>query len=432
MSLFQRNLSKSFDYLARAEELIPCQTQCLSKGPSVYVKGVYPVYLERGKGSHVWDVDGNEYIDYIMGLGSIILGYFYPSTNRAVSQQLEKAINLSLVHPYEVELAEFLCQTIPCAEMARFAKNGSDATSAAVRIARAHTRREKIAYCGYHGWQDWHIIGTERNLGVPRALKDLLFKFEYNHIETLERIFEENKGEIAAVIMEPVGVIEPKNGFLEKVKQLAHENGALFIFDEILTGFRFALGGVQEYFGVIPDLAAFGKAMANGMPISAVVGKKEFMEICEEVFFSMTFGGEILSLAAAIDTIKELKRTNALAHIWHQGQRLKDGFNSLARQIDLDAEAVGYPPRFYLLFRGRDGREDVNLRGLFMQECVKRSVLLGFAPVICYSHTDEDIAKTLEVWEAALCVVKKAADRGDVTPYMEGEMPREVFRRIER
>jgi len=242
-----RNLTKSKEYLERAKKVIPSCTQTFSKGPTQFVQGVSPIYLERGDGSHVFDVDGNEYIDYPLALGPVTLGYNYPRVNEAIIKQLKDGITFSLMHPLEVELAELLINIIPCAEMVRFGKNGSDVTSAAVRVARAYTGRDKIACCGYHGWQDWYIGTTTRSAGVPECIKKLTIPFEYNNIESLERIFSENRDEVAGVIMEPIGIVEPKNNFLEKVKEITHKNGAVLIFDEIVIGFRVSIGGAQEY-----------------------------------------------------------------------------------------------------------------------------------------------------------------------------------------
>jgi len=355
-------LARSRTLLKRAEKVIPGGSQTFSKAPSQFVQGVAPVFLEKGKGSHVWDVDGNRYIDYAMSLGPIILGHNYSTVTDTARRTIEKSATFTLPHRLEVELAELLCEIIPCAEMVRFGKNGSDATSGAVRLARAYTGRDKIACCGYHGWQDWFIATTTMNNGIPEDVRKLTLPFQYNKIETLEKLFKKNKGQIACVIMEPIGIVEPEGDFLRKVRKLTRENGALLIFDEIVTGFRFSLGGAQEYFGVVPDLACFGKAMGNGFPISAIVGKRKIMRLFEEVFYSFTFGGEIVSIAASIATIKELKKKNALKKIWANGKRLKDGYNTLAKEFDLelrleeqpDVRDRGEPPLVPALVRMRD------------------------------------------------------------------------------
>jgi len=425
-------ISNSLKLKKKIEKLIPDCSQTFSKGPTQFVQGISPVFLERGKGSYVWDVDGNEYIDYSMALGPIILGHNYPAVTEAVKKILEKGTTFTLPHRLEGELAEILCEIIPCAEMVRFGKNGSDATSGAVRVARAYTGREKIACCGYHGWQDWYIGTTTKNKGIPEEVKKLTLTFEYNKIETLEKIFEENKNQIACVIMEPVGVVEPKDNFLQKVKEITHKNGALLIFDEVVTGFRFSLGGAQEYFNVIPDLACFGKAMGNGYPISAIVGKKEIMKLFEEVFYSFTFGGEIVSITASIATIKELKEKNVIKYIWEQGRKIKDGYNILVKELGLEqyTQCIGYPPRTVITFKNKNNEEDLLLKSLFQQECIKRGILFTASHNICFSHTNKDIEYTLRVYYTTLNIIKKAIEEGNILKYLRGEPVKPIFRKV--
>ncbi len=423
-------LQKSQEFLKKAKDLIPCQAQTLSKNWTQFVQGVCPVFLQKGKGSHVWDVDGNEFIDYITALGAVILGYDYEPVNKAITQQMTEGISFSLPHPLEVELAEELKKIIPCAEMVRYGKNGSDATAACVRIARAYTNREKIACCGYHGWQDWYITTTTRKKGVPKAMDSLIFTFEYNKIETLKKIFADNPGQIAAVIMEPMGVEMPLPGFLEQVRDIAHQNGALLIFDEVVTGFRAALGGAQEYFKVVPDLAAFGKAVGNGMPISIVAGKKEIMKAGEDVFFSLTAGGETLSLAAAKATIKEMKEKNVIQHIWAMGQRLKDGVIAAIKENELPIECKGLPVHFVLACKDASGQESLDLKSLLIQEMAKRGILMGGYFNICYSHSPEDIEKTLRAVRETLAIMKKALSSGNIKQFLEGPPVQPVFRRL--
>jgi glutamate-1-semialdehyde 2,1-aminomutase/spore coat polysaccharide biosynthesis protein SpsF len=426
-----RELKRSYELKAKAQRLIPSCTQTFSKGPTQFIQGVAPVFLARGQGSHVWDVDGNEYIDYPMALGPIILGHNYPAVTEAVIRQMRDGTTFSLPHLLEVEVAEILCEIIPCAGMVRFGKNGSDATSGAVRVARAYTGRDIIACCGYHGWQDWYIGTTTRNKGVPKAVQELTIPFEYNNIESLERIFAEHPGQVAAVIMEPVGVIEPRDGFLQKVRELTQREGALLIFDEVVTGFRLALGGAQEYFDVTPDLACFGKAMANGYPIAAIVGRRDIMEQFDEVFFSFTFGGETLSLAAARATITEMQGKNVIAHLWEQGQKLKDGYKVLAREFGVSryTECIGLPPRTVITFKDETGAESLVLKSLFQQECLKRDVLFSGGQNVCYSHSDADIDYTLRVYRAAMEILAEAIKRGDALQRLEGEPVQPVFRR---
>lgn len=426
----QRDLSRSYELKARARRLIPDCSQTFSKGPTQFVQGVAPAFLVRGEGSHVWDADGNEYIDYPMALGPIILGHNYPAVTQAVIRQMQDGTTFSLPHPLEVEVAEMLVQVIPCAEMVRFGKNGSDATSGAVRVARAYTGREVIACCGYHGWQDWYIGTTSRNKGVPKAVRELTIPFEYNNIVSLERIFSEHPGKVAAVIMEPVGVVEPRGGFLQQVRELTHREGAILIFDEIITGFRLALGGAQQYFGVVPDLACFGKAMANGYPIAAVVGRREIMELFDEVFFSFTFGGEVLCLAACVATIKEMQETNVIGLLWAQGRKLKDGYNVLAREFGMDhyTDCVGLSPRTLITFKDIKGADSLVLKSLLQQECLKRGILFSGNQNICYSHSNADIEYTLRVYRNAMQMLAEAVDSGDALQRLQGKPVQSVFR----
>lgn len=420
----------SIDLFHKAISAIPSATQTFSKGPQQYPFGVAPIFLEKGKGSHVWDVDGNEFIDYPMALGAIILGHSYPAVNEAIIKQLEKGIVYTLPHPLETELSELLIDIIPCAEMVRFGKNGSDATSGAVRAARAYTGKDKIACCGYHGWQDWYIATTTRSKGVPRGVGELTLTFKYNNIDSLQKVFDENKDEIAAVIMEPAGIVEPKDDFLQQVKEITHKNGAVFIFDEIVTGFRFSLGGAQEYYNVIPDMACFGKAMANGMPISAVVGRRDIMEIFDEVFFSFTFSGECISLATALATINEIKKKDVIKKIWNLGKRLKDGYNSMVKDLRLDhiTRCAGLPPHTVITFDKSGNIEPILLKTLFQQEAIKRGILSIGVHNICYMHSDKDIEKTLHVYYETLCILKEALTNGSISKYIKGKIVQPVFR----
>jgi len=427
-----RSLAKSREYLERARKVIPSQTQTFSKGPTQFVQGVCPAYLVRGQGSKVWDVDGNQYIDYMSALGPIILGYNDAAVTAAACLQVQDGVTLSLPHPLEVEVAELLVALIPCAEMVRFGKNGSDATGGAVRVARAFTGREHIACCGYHGWQDWFIGTTTRSLGVPQSTRDLTHTFAYNDITSLERLFAEHPDQIAAVVLEPIGVTEPENGFLQQVKDLTHDHGAVLIFDEVVTGFRLALGGAQQHYGVIPDLACFGKAMANGFPLAAVVGRRDIMRVFDDVFFSFTFGGEAVSLAAALVTIRQLQKGKVIPHLWTQGQRLKDGYNVMARAVGLgDAtECIGLAPRTVMVFRDTRRADGLVLRSLVQQELARRGVLFLAGNNISYSHSDSDVEHALHAYAAALTYAATALASGCPERFLVAAPVQAVFRRV--
>jgi len=421
MEIKKRNLKKSRAYWERANKVIMDGTQLYSKGPMINIFGVAPTYLQRGEGGHVWDVDGNEYIDYTSGVGSVILGYGYPAVKKAISRQLEDGTNLGLIHPLEVEVAELLCEIVPCAEMVRFFKTGGGACAAAIRLARAYTGRDLIIKGEYHGWHDWAMAASKRNAGIPKALRETVFFADYNHLDQFQALFEKHTGQIAAVITEPVQLEPPKNDFLNRLKDLAHRHGTLLIFDEVVTGFRFRLGGAQEYFGVVPDMACFGKGLSNGMPLSAVVGRRDIFErVKDHVFISTTFGGEMLSLAAAHANIKEIQGKPVLDRIWKLGQRLQDGANALASRIGINLKCMGYPPRLLMVAPQLAGGEDIALKSLFLQETVKRGILMAWQMFPMYTHTDQDIENTLDVFEDAMRICKKAVESGDVLSFMEG------------
>jgi glutamate-1-semialdehyde aminotransferase/spore coat polysaccharide biosynthesis protein SpsF (cytidylyltransferase family)/predicted dehydrogenase len=426
----RRPIEKSQVWLQRASKVIPGAAQTFSKGANQHVRGVAPMFLAKGKGCRVWDVDGNEYIDYIQGLLPNILGYANDEVNAAVASQLSQGHSFSLPHPLEVELAERLIRLIPCAEMVRFGKNGSDATAGAVRAARAFTGRDRIACCGYHGWQDWYIGSTTRNAGVPQAVRELTHPFVYNDLESLQKLLREHRNEFAAVIMEPVNFWPPADGFLEGVKSLAHEHGALLIFDEICSGFHFGLGGAQKKFGVTPDLACFGKAMGNGFPISCIVGRTDVMKIFEEIFFSFTFGGEVASMAAAMKVLDILENDRIYVRMTKNGQILQEGLNSLADEAGLQEriKCVGYPLWSLIKFLDADGKDSLLMRSLFTQECVKRGVLLLATHNMTSAHEPIDIEQTLKVYAEVCRSMRDWLNEPRPERHLEGDIIQPVFR----
>ena len=423
-------ITKSDEYYKIALELIPAQTQTLAKGPGQNIKGVAPKYLQRGKGSHVWDVDGNEYIDYTMAVGPLSLGYAYDKVDDAIREQLKDGITFSLMHPLEVEVAQLINKVVPNAESIRYSKVGADVTSAAVRLARAYTGRNKVLCCGYHGWHDWYISVTDRNKGIPQQVQDLTFTFNYNDIQSVIDSIDEDT---ACVILEPFVFEEPKDNFLYKLRDVCTQNGTVLIFDEMWTGFRVAVGGAQEYFGVKADLACFSKAVANGMPISILTGKKDIMKLLEkDVFFFTTFGGEALSLAAVIATVTEIIEKNVPAYLAIQGRKLKDGYNSIAQKLGMDyTKCSGFDCRTIITFDGeKSGCNPLEMKSLVQQEMIKRGILWGGFHNMSFSHTDEDIEYTLKAYEDVLPVLKKAVDEKNVKQYLRGEPVEPVFRKV--
>ncbi len=426
----QLPLEQSMTWLERTRKVVPGCAQTFSKSYTQYVAGTAPVFLQRGKGCRAWDVDGNEYIDYVQGLLPNILGYAHEEVNAAYTAQIGEGHSFSLPHPVEVKLAERLCGIIPSAEMVRFGKNGSDVTAGAVRVARAFTGRDRIACCGYHGWQDWFIGSTTRNAGVPQAVRDLTHPFPYNDLAALAALLEKHAGEFAAVIMEPVNFTKPLPGYLEGVKELAHRHGALLVFDEICSGFHFGLGGAQKKFGVTPDLSCFGKAMGNGFPIASLVGRAEVMRICEEVFFSFTLGGEVASMAAAMKVLDVLEQTDALARMEANGKRIQDGLNLFSRKCGLQSriECLGYPNWSLIKFRDANGKDSLLERSLFQQEAVKRGLLLLVSHNITAAHDEVAIEKTLEVYAAVVKTLAGWLAEENPAKFLEGPMVQSVFR----
>ncbi|MBS1514994.1 MAG: aminotransferase class III-fold pyridoxal phosphate-dependent enzyme [Bacteroidetes bacterium] len=423
------DITKSNEIFSRSEGLIPAHTQTLAKGPGQWIKGVAPKYLVKGKGSHVWDVDGNEYIDYNMGIGPISLGYCYDKVDNAIKQQLEDGITFSMMHPLEVEVAELVKSVVPNTENVRYSKTGCDITTAAVRLARAFTGREKVLCCGYHGWHDWYISVTDRNKGIPEAVKDLTYTISYNDIESVKDSIDKDT---ACVILEPFVFDLEKNNFLQELRKVCDEYGTLLIFDEMWTGFRIAKGGAQEYFNVRADLACFSKAVANGMPISILTGRTDVMKLLEkDVFFFTTFGGEALSLAATKATLNEIIEKNLPEVLDRQGKKLKDGYNQIAQEIGMNYTSCGgYNCRTIMTFNGDvSGCNPLEMKSLVQQEMIKRGVLWGGFHNMCLSHTDEDIEYTLKAYREVLPILKKAVDEKNVAEFLKGEPVEPVFRK---
>lgn len=416
--------------LERAKKVIPLGSQTFSKSYLVYPRDAAPMFLDRGLGSHVWDIDGNEYVDFVNGLLPVILGYADPDVNRAVIEQMQKGVSFSMATPIEVDLAEMLRDIIPCAEMVRFGKNGTDATSGAIRIARAHTGRERVAVCGYHGWQDWYIGATTRNKGIPKAVCELTQKFAYNDLGSLRALLEKYPGEFAAVMMEAMNSIEPSHGFLAGVRDLAHEHGTLFILDEIITGFRYHIGGAQTLFGITPDLATFGKSMGNGFPISAVLGKEKYMREMEEVFFSSTFGGEAVSLAASIATIRKMQREPVHEKLNFNGERIIHTTRELIAKHGLsDCISISGKPSWSLIqFRDTAVATSWEIKSLYLQEILARGILSTGTHNMSYAHDDADLAQLANAQDEALSTIREAIEFGNVRRYLAGPPAEPVFK----
>lgn len=371
------------------------------------IEGKYPFYATHAKGAYVWDVDGNRYIDYMLGYGTIILGHADKRITKAVTDELEKGNNVSPVwKPNQVELTKLLTEVIPGAEMAFLMKSGSDATSVAVRLSRAFTGRNKVVRWGYNGWHDW---ATPLSNGVPDVVKEDVLMFEYNNIDSLKSIFNKYPKEIACVIMMSFELEKPTSGFLEQVKILAHKHGALFILDEMRSGFRIALGGAQEYFNVKADLATFSKAMSNGHPISALVGRSDVLSYVGKTKVTSTFFGSSAEMAAAISTIKILRDTNVLSKIWKLGEYFQEGIEELIANRQAPAEFIGFPPFPFIRFAVPDEEINEKVKRAFFVETAKRGIFLhpNHQWYISAAHTKKDIDYTLEVFDLAFAVAEK-------------------------
>ena len=426
-------IDQSMALWQRAQGLIPGGGQLLAKAPGQWSEGVAPIYADHARGARLWDVDGNEYVDLMMAVGPISLGYCDEDVDAALRAQIARGINFTLMSPLEVEVSELVRDVVPHTESVRFSKTGADATSAAIRIARAFTGRHKVLCCGYHGWHDWYIAVTDRDAGIPPAASELTFTFDYNDLESLKA---QISSEFAAVIMEPTVFDAPAPGFLEGVRELCDAHGALLIFDEMWTGFRFALGGAQEKYGVRADLATFSKAVANGMPLSVLTGRADVMKVCEkDVFFFTTFGGEAMSLAAAKATIEKMRRESVVEHLARQGQKLFDGFNAIAAELDMPfAKCAGHPARAIIKLSVPDGASGVTaleMKTLLQQEMLAQGVLWSGFHNLSYAHGDAEVDQVLRAYREALPVLRDALRAGNVKEKLRGKVLEAVFRKIE-
>ena len=423
----------------RAHALIPGGAHTYAKGDDQYPRRS-PGFIERGEGCRVWDADGNEFIEYGMGLRSVLLGHAYPPVVAAVERQLRLGTNFTRPASIEVEAAEEFLGIVTGAEMVKFTKDGSTANDAAVRLARAHTGRDLLAVCADHpffSYGDWFIGSTPMNAGIPQAVRDLTLQFRYDDLGSVERLFAEHPRRIACLILEASRGEDPREGFLHGVQRLCRKHGAVFILDECITGFRWHLGGAQRHYGITPDLSTFGKALANGFAVSAVAGRRELMELGgirhrrDRVFLlSTTHGGETHALAAAIASMRVYRSEPVVDHLHRQGARLAAGFEALAKAHGVAdrVRVLGRPCNLTFATLGPSGAPCQAFRALFLQELIARGIL---APslVISYSHGDAEVDRTLEAIDGALGIYRRALDAGGVERFLDGPPTRPVFRR---
>jgi len=414
--------AKSLAQLEVARRVTPMGSQTFSKSYKTLPAGLAPLYATRADGCRIWDVDGNEFVDLITGLAAVNLGYGDPEITAAVTRQLADGVTISLSHPIEAVVAQQIIDLVPSAEMVHFGKNGSDATTAAIRIARAHTGRDDIVVCGYHGWQDWFIGSMPtRALGVPRAYSDLIHSVPYNDLAAMEAALKAQP--TAAVILEPMTTTWPDPGYLEGVKALAQKHGAVLVFDEMVTGFRFAKGGAQEYFGVTPDLSTFGKGMANGYPLSAIVGRRDLMEVLETAFISGTFGGELLSLTAANVVLDRIARTDVIADIAGIGADLRERVEAVVAETGVDdvLSFSGHPAWTFTMWNPATP-DLADVKNLFMQEMTRNGVLMSATHNVTAAHDEAALQTVVDAYRATLPIIRKAVDEGNAKSQLDMEV----------
>jgi len=427
----KNGIKESNKWYERAKKSIASGTNTFSRAPGVFPDGASPKFLKKQSGSHTWDVDGNEYLDMVMGCGPVTLGHNHPVINEAIKNQMDDGILYSMLHPLEVEVAEKLIQVIPSAEMVKFSKNGSDVCAAAIRLARHVTGRDVIFCWGYHGFHDWYVGTTDRNAGIPDAVKNLTKTFDYGDLEGLKRMFEKYEGQVAAIMMEPIigqrqkchygkselsrDFMKPCNScdqvkILSEIKKIAHDHGALLIFDEMISGFRFSMGGAQEYFGTSGDLSTFGKGITNGMPLGVLVGKEKYMRHFDKVFLSSTYAPETLTLAAASANIDFYIKNNVIESIWRKGEYIEEGFLKVIEKYNLqkNVSLAGYAVRLMVNTHDDNGIQSPKLASLYQQEMFKNGALcFSGVLMLSYSHSKNDLNFLIDAFDSTCSVIQK-------------------------
>lgn len=406
-------------HFQEALKLIPWGTQTNAKRPYQFFEAM-PQFIERGKGCRLWDMEGKEYIDFRLSLGPVTLGYCYDEVDDAVRAQMEKGVLFSMASPIELELAQLLHEVVPNAEMCRFMKTGEDANLCNIRIARAYTKRDMIIVSGYHGYPDWFATEDSPNNGVPAIIKDYVKIAPWGNLEVAEKLIRQYNEQLACVIAVPYDMNEDTSGnYIWLLRKLTKEYGILLVLDEVLTGFRLALGGAQEYYRVDADLASYAKAMANGYPISTYLGKRQYMEQLNKFRITTTYAGETLSIAAAIATIKIMKREKVHEHIWTMGKRLMNGFNVIAKELGIEAHAAGLPPLAFLKFNTPDRDYNARLEYLWFRELYREGIFANTRWLISYSHKEADIDEALDKARIALkrALEMEPQERENVKPF---------------
>ncbi len=446
LTMRTKGVQRSMELYRRALELIPGATQLISRRPTRGAFGITPVYATRAKGARFWDVDGNEYIDWNSGIGAIILGYADPVVDEAVREQIGSGTLYSVNHELELELAEELIETIPCAEMVRYAKGGGEACAIAVRIARGTTGRDKVLFCGYHGWHDWYLaanLAAESSLnehlfpgiepiGVPRCLEGTAIPFPYGDLNALGEALDANRGDLAAVIMEPLRSELPPDGYLEGVAKLTREHNVVLIFDEVSTGFRLTAGGVQPQLKVTPDMAVFAKSISNGYAMGAVVGRREVMEPAAQMFISSTYWSDTIGLRAALTTLREIRRRDVPAHVQKTGTELQQRLNAAADETGLGVKCGGLSIHPSLTFDVDDSRLQTKLVTLFIQEMAKRGCH-GYASFyLNAAQGPDEVEQTVQAARETFITIAEGLEQNRIDELLECELRQDFFQRLVR
>jgi glutamate-1-semialdehyde 2,1-aminomutase len=435
------NLEKSLEMQERAQSRIPGMTQLLSKRPDMFSQGVWPGYFSKAKGVEVWDLDDNHYIDMsISGIGANVLGYADPDVDNAVRMAIDAGTSCSLNCPEEVALADLLCEIHPWAEKVRYARTGGESMAIAVRIARAYTGKDKIAFCGYHGWHDWylaanletdtlgnHLLTGLDPTGVPKGLTGTALPFRYNHIEELQDIVAQHRGELAAIVMEPIRSEQPIPGFLEGVRAIADEAGVVFIFDEISSGFRMNTGGAHLVFGVIPDVAVFSKALGNGYPIAAIIGKSNIMDAAQKTFISSSNWTERIGPVAAIAMINKHRKVAAGTHLMSIGNLVQEGWRILGEKNGLPLSIGGIPPLSHFSFSGED---PLAMKAFFVQLMLEKGFLASTLFYAMYAHSAHHVDSYLKAVDEAFGEIAEACRAGNIEKKLKGKPASAGFKRL--
>lgn len=439
----REKLQRSLEIQERAKRLIPGMTQLLSKRPDRFSGGIWPGYFSKAKGARVWDLDGNEYIDMsISGIGANILGYADSEVDDAVKNAIANGTSCSLNCPEEVELAELLCELHPWAEMARYTRSGGEAMAVAVRIARAHTGKDKVAFCGYHGWHDWylaanltdndalddHLLPGLSPAGVPHGLIHTALPFRYNHFEDLEKIVSQYGKDLACIIMEPIRNQHPEAGFFESIRSAADDLNAVLIMDEISSGFRLTTGGAHiQLTDVIPDVAVFSKALGNGYPIAAIIGKMSVMEAAQSSFISSTNWTERIGPTAAIATIKKHRLENVADHLSKLGQQVQQGWAQAAEKHSLQIQIDGIKPLSHFNFLNEHANA---MKAYFIQLMLEKGFLASNLYYAMHAHNAEHVQAYMDAVDETFAEISDSLEHNKILNKLQGHPSISGFKRL--